>query len=167
MEIMRLDAASGFSMFGANPVIDQNRAHRLRSTTIAGAVAPSVAGNLFYHSDAQGGLGEVAVDTGSAYRYSGQAAIKALTTDTDATYTPRVDGRIVRDRAALTADRKVTLLTTNATDGHKVEISRRGSSGAHSLGVYQSDGTTLIANIADNASASFAYDANMALWFQL
>src|SRR4029077_9720136 len=48
-EVMRIDIANGLSLFGANSVIDQNRAHRLRSTTIAGAVSPSVGGNLFFH----------------------------------------------------------------------------------------------------------------------
>ena len=165
-EVARLEAGTGLSMFGTNPVIDQNRAHRLRSTTIAGAITPSVAGNLFHHSDAQGGAGEVAVDTGSAYRHAGQAAVKKLTTNADATYTPRADGRIVRDTAALTADHKLVLSTTNVTDGHIVELSRRGSSGAHNRTVYQADGTTLIASIADNASADFIYDATAALWFQ-
>jgi len=165
-EVARFDNENGLSMFGANPVIDQNRGHRLRSTTIAGAVAPSVAGNLFYHSDAQGGAGEVAVDTASAWRHAGQAAVKKLTSDANATYTPRADGRIVRDTAALTADRKLTLATTNVTDGHKVEVSRRGSSGGKNRSVYQADGTTLIASLADNASADFVYDATAALWFQ-
>ena len=166
-EIMRLDAGSGLSLFGANPVIDQNRAHRLRSTTIAGAVSPSVAGNLFYHSDAQGGAGEVAVDTGTSYRHAGQAAVKRLTTDTDGNYTPRADGRIVRDSATLSTDRKFTLLTTGATDGHKVEFSRRGSSGGFNRKIYQSDGTTLIANLADNTAAAFVFDASVSLWFQI
>jgi len=165
-EVARFDNESGLSMYGANTVIDKNRGHRLRSTTIAGAVTPSAAGALFYHSDAQGGAGEVAVDTGSAYRYAGQAAVTRLASDTDATYTPRADGRIVRDSATLTANRKLTLLTTNVTDGHKVELSRRGSSSGMTRDVYQADGMTLIANIADNASADFIYDATAALWFQ-
>jgi Protein of unknown function (DUF2793) len=165
-EIARLEAQNGLSLFGANPVIDQNRGHRLRSTTIAGAVAPSVAGNLFYHSDAQGGAGEVSVDTASAYRHAGQAAIKHLTSNADATYTPRLDGRIVRDTATLSAARKLTLAATNVTDGHKVEVTRRGSSGGFTRGVYQADGTTLIASLADNAGADFVYDAGVSLWFQ-
>jgi hypothetical protein len=165
-EVARFDNESGLSMFGANPVVDKNRGVRLRSTTIAGAVTPSAAGNLFHHSDAQGGAGEVAVDTASAYRHAGQAAVKKLTADADATYTPRADGRIVRDSAALTADRKLTLAATNVTDGHKVEVSRRGSSGGHNRSVYQADGTTLIASLADNASADFVYDGTAALWFQ-
>src|SRR5262249_39627106 len=80
-EIRRRAAGTGVSMFGANPVIDQNRAHRLRSTTIAGATSPPAAGNLFFHSDAQSGMGEVAVDTGVSYRYAGQAGVKKLTAD--------------------------------------------------------------------------------------
>ncbi len=165
-EVARLDNENGLSLFGANPVIDQNRGHRLRSTTIAGAVTPAVAGTLFYHSDAQGGAGEVAVDTASAWRHAGQAALKRLTTDANATYTPRADGRIVRDVAALTANRKLTLAATNVTDGHRVELSRRGSSGGKTRDVYQADGTTLIASIADNAAADFIYDGTAALWFQ-
>jgi hypothetical protein len=165
-EVLRLEAGSGISMFGANPVIDQNRAIRLRSTTVAAAITPSVAGNLFYHSNAQGGAGEVAVDTGSAYRHAGQAALKRLTTDADATYTPRTDGRIIRDLATLTADRKLTLATTNVTDGHKVEITRRGSSGGHVRNVYQADGMTLIVALADNTIADINDDAAAALWFQ-
>ena len=157
-EVARFDNESGLSLFGANPVIDKNRGVRLRSTTIAGAVTPSAAGALFHHSDAQGGAGEVAVDTGSFYRHAGQAAVRKLTTDADATYTPRADGRIVRDSAALTVDRKLVLATTNVTDGHKLDVSRRGSSGGHNRAVYQADGTTLIANVADNASADFIYD---------
>ena len=165
-EVARFDNESGLSMFGANPVIDKNRGHRLRSTTISGAVTPSAAGTLFYHSDAQSGAGEMAVDTGSAYRHAGQAAVRKLTSDADATYTPRADARILRDSATLTANRKLTLLTTNATDGHKIDLSRRGSSGGKTRDVYQADGTILIANIADNASADFIYDATAALWFQ-
>lgn len=165
-EVARLDNESGLSLFGANVVIDRNRGHRLRATTIAGAVAPSVAGNLFYHSDAQGGAGEVAVDTASAWRHAGQAAVRKLSADADATYAPRLDGRIVRDGAALSANRKLVLAATNVTDGHKLELSRRGATGGRTRDVYQADGTTLIASIADNASADFVYDAVAAAWFQ-
>jgi hypothetical protein len=165
-EVLRAEFDTGLSMYGANPVIDQNRAIRLRSTTVSGAITPSVAGNLFYHSDAQAGKGEVAVDTGSGYRHAGQAALKKLTTDADATYTPRVDGRIVRDSATLTANRKLIMSTTNVTDGHKAEVSRRGSSGGKTRDIYQADGTTLIVSVADNASADIIYDATAVLWFQ-
>ncbi len=72
----------------------------------------------------------------------------------------------MRDSATLTANRKLTLSTTNVTDGHKLEVSRRGSSGGKTRDVYQADGTTLIVSLADNASADFIYDATAALWFQ-
>jgi len=165
-EIARLNVANGLQMFGANPVIDADRAFRPRSTTVSAAIAPATPGRMFYHSDAQGGAGDLAIDTGSAYRHPGQAAVKKLTTAANATYTPRVDGRIVRDTAALSADKSLTLLTTNVTDGHKVELSRRGSSGGFNRQVYQADGVTLIANVADNSSADFIYDAVAGLWFQ-
>jgi len=165
-EIARLDNESGLSMFGANTVIGKDRGIWLRATTIAGAVTPATAGRLFYHSDAQGGVGEVAVDAGGAWRHAGQAAVKRLTSDADASYTPRADGRILRDLAALTADRKLTLSTTNATDGHVAQVTRRGSSGGFNRKVYQADGATLIATLADNTSADFIYDAAAAAWFQ-
>jgi hypothetical protein len=72
----------------------------------------------------------------------------------------------VRDVAALTANRKLVLSTSNVTDGHKLELSRRGSSGGHSRQVYQADGTTLIVAVADNANADFIYDAAAGAWFQ-
>jgi hypothetical protein len=165
-EVMRLEVGTGLSMFGANPVIGADRGIYLRSTTIAGAVAAATAGKLFFHSDAQNSAGEVAVDTGSAYRHVGQAGVTKLTTDANATYTPRADGRIIRDSATLTANRKLTLSTTNVTVGHRVEVSRRGSSGGKTRDVYQADGTTLIVSLADNTSADFIYDSVAALWFQ-
>ncbi|HVV66255.1 MAG TPA: DUF2793 domain-containing protein [Rhizomicrobium sp.] len=165
-EVLRLEYGTGLSMYGANTVIDANRCVQLRSTTVAGAVAPSAAGKIAFHSDAQSGKGEVVVDDGSAYRHAGQAAVRRLAADADATYTPRLDGRIVRDVAALTANRKLVLSTSNVTDGHKLELSRRGSSGGHSRQVYQADGTTLIASLVDNASADFIYDAAAGAWFQ-
>ncbi len=51
-EIMRLEHATGLSMFGANPVIDQNRHHRLRSYTVATLPSASPAGQMIYVSDA-------------------------------------------------------------------------------------------------------------------
>jgi hypothetical protein len=43
-EVLRLEHSTGFSMFGANPVIDQNRLHKLRVYTVATLPAPAVAG---------------------------------------------------------------------------------------------------------------------------
>lgn len=164
--ILLLSFASGLRLFGSNVVIDGNRMFQLRSTTIAGAIIPSAAGKLAFHSNAQGGAGEVVVDSGSAYRHVGQAAVRRLTTNENATYTPRLDGRIIRDVATLTTDRNLTLSTTNVTAGHKVEVSRRGASGGFLRRVYQADGTTLIADLADNAAADFIYDGTAGAWFE-
>lgn len=55
-EVARLDNETGLSMFGANPVIDQNRTHILNSSTVAGLPA-NVTGGLRYVSDLEGGQG--------------------------------------------------------------------------------------------------------------
>jgi hypothetical protein len=51
VEIGRMNNESGLSMFGANPVIDQNRLHRLRSFTVA-TLPTFIAGALAYITDA-------------------------------------------------------------------------------------------------------------------
>jgi hypothetical protein len=137
----------------------------LHATTITDAPSPSTAGRISFHSDAQEGLGELAVDTGTAWRHAGQAAVRTLNADADTSYAPRLDGRIVRDAAALTADRALTL--SNATDGYRIDVTRRTSSGGRVRNIYQQDGTTLIAALADGTSASFVYDATGGAWFQL
>lgn len=166
-EVARFDNASGFMMFGStNIAIGPNRLFYPRSTTIAGQITPATAGRVGYFSDAQGGAGSLVLDTGTAYRLAGQGALKRLTTDANITYTPVADGRIIRDLAALTANRKLTMAITNVTDGHEALVTRRGSSGGFTRDVYQADGTTLIVSIADNANARIIYDATAALWFQ-
>lgn len=147
-------------------IVDNSFGICLQSQAVASTPTPATAGRLFHASNAQEGKGEVIVDTGAAYRYAGQPAVKQLTTDTDATFTPFISGRIIRDSAALTVNRKLILLTTNVLDGHKIELSRRGASGAKNRVVYQADGTTVIASIADSTSADFIYDGTAALWFQ-
>lgn len=55
-EIFRFGHASGFSMFGANPVIDQDRGFQLRSRTVTelGSLTPT-AGRMFFCSNESGG----------------------------------------------------------------------------------------------------------------
>lgn len=50
-EILRLTHGSGLSMFGANPVIDQDRLHRLRSYTVGTLPTPGTAGRMAWASD--------------------------------------------------------------------------------------------------------------------
>lgn len=168
-EIAALDFAAGVTFLGAAfPSIDTDMALRTRSATITGVPASGHFGRLFFITNGQGGAGEMVTDDGgTGLRHMGQAAVKKLTTDANFSYTAIVDGRILRDTATLTADRNLILTTANVTDGYKITLSRRGSSGGHNRAVYQANGTTLIANVADGAKEDFAYDAVAALWFQL
>lgn len=54
-EILRFEHATGMSMYGANPVIDQNRHHQLRSYTVAGLPSAATAGQMIYVSNESGG----------------------------------------------------------------------------------------------------------------
>lgn len=64
-ELARWDHATGYSMYGANPVIDQNRHFRLRSYTIATLPSASPAGQLIRISDM--GDGAIATSDGSTW----------------------------------------------------------------------------------------------------
>lgn len=94
---------------------------------------------------------------------NGTGGAKTLA-NSSVTYTPQVDGSLVFDTGALTNTRNLTLSNTGATAGFEVKVVRTGSSGGFNRGVYQADGTTLIANIADGATATFAFNANTSLW---
>lgn len=50
-EILRVEHATGLSMFGANPVVDQNRHHRLRSYTVGTLPSAAPAAQMIYVSD--------------------------------------------------------------------------------------------------------------------
>ncbi|TYR34895.1 DUF2793 domain-containing protein [Mesorhizobium microcysteis] len=73
-EIMRLDHAAGLSMFGANPVIDANRHHRLRPYTVAGLPSASPAGQLVYVSNGSANR-RLAVSDGSSWRFPDGAVV--------------------------------------------------------------------------------------------
>lgn len=67
-EIFRLEHATGLSMFGANPVIDQNRHFRLRSYTVATLPSASPAAQLIYVSDGTSNK-RLAVSEGTNWRW--------------------------------------------------------------------------------------------------
>lgn len=163
-ETWSVDTGSGIRM-STNVVIDQNRIHRMRSTTIAGLITSSVAGKIAHVSDSNGGIGSFMMDTGGGYREVGSTGLKRLTTDAAATHTPLVDARNVRDLATLTADRNYTLAVTNVLNGYEVLISRNGSAGGFNRNVRQADGTTLIKALADNTYGLFVWDNTAALWY--
>lgn len=163
-ENARFDHATGWSMGGANPVVNQNRIHRMRSTTIAGAIAASFAGQQAYFSDAENSKGAMVRDDGSQYILVGQRGVQRLTSDADATFTPISSGSRVRDTSTLTAERKLTLASTNRSDGQECWYARTGS-GNFARAVYQSDGSTLIKRMPPNSWAIFIYDSTAALWY--
>jgi hypothetical protein len=67
-EMLRLEHATGMSMFGANIIIDQNRHLRLRSYTVATVPSASPAGQLIFVSN--GTLNKrLAVSDGSNWRW--------------------------------------------------------------------------------------------------
>lgn len=68
-EIARLDHAAGLSLFGANPVIDASRIHRLRAYTVATLPAASTAAQgLAYVADGSSSR-RLAVSDGSNWRW--------------------------------------------------------------------------------------------------
>jgi hypothetical protein len=73
-EIMRLDHATGLSMYGANPVIDHNRHHRLRSYSVAALPSASPAGQLIYVADGSANR-RMAVSDGASWRWPDGALV--------------------------------------------------------------------------------------------
>lgn len=67
-EILRLEHATGLSMFGANPVIDQNRHLRLRAYTVAALPAATPAGQMIYVSNGAANK-RLAVSDGTNWRW--------------------------------------------------------------------------------------------------
>jgi hypothetical protein len=73
-EILRLEHATGMSMFGANVVIDQNRHPRLRSYTVATVPSASPAGQLIYVSNGTSNK-RLAVSDGTNWRWPDGAPV--------------------------------------------------------------------------------------------
>ncbi|MDB5506244.1 MAG: hypothetical protein JWR75_882 [Devosia sp.] len=73
-EVMRLETATGLSLFGANPVIDAERHFRLRPYTVATLPTASPAAQLIYVSD--GTLNKrLAVSDGTSWRWPDGIAV--------------------------------------------------------------------------------------------
>lgn len=68
-EILRVEHATGLSMFGANPVVDQNRHHRLRSYTVGTLPSASPAAQMIYVSDGSSNR-HIAVSDGADWRFA-------------------------------------------------------------------------------------------------
>lgn len=75
-EIVRWEHATGQSMFGANPVINQDRNHKLRSYTVATVPSAAPAGLMIYVSNETGGA-TVAFSDGTNWRRVQDRAVVA------------------------------------------------------------------------------------------
>lgn len=82
-EILRLDHATGLSLYGANPVIDQDRLHVLRQYT--DATKPSAAGRtgkIIYVTDIGGGV--MCRSDGTDWVFANESLMFALSDETTA-----------------------------------------------------------------------------------
>jgi hypothetical protein len=128
------------------------------SLGVSGAGNKFASGSMPIYSVA----GPANIQPGSLNSFAGSKTLANVSSS----YTPNVDGSVIFDTGALTNNRNLTLSNTNATAGYTVTLIRRGSSGGFSRNVFQADGTTSIASIADGASADFVFNATTSLWVQ-
>lgn len=152
-EVLRIDHANGLSMLGANVVIDQNRHHRLRSYTVAGLPSALPAGMLIHCSNLGGGAGALHSDGSNWRRVS--AGQQTVASDAAFTLTPLASAEEQRHTGILTANRALTLSTTNAYVGARFRITRTGG-GAFTLDV----GTGPLKSLATNTWGEFVYDGS-------
>jgi hypothetical protein len=153
-EISRLEHTTGFSMFGANVVVDQNRHFRLRSYTIATLPSASPAGQMIYCSDLGGGGGQLNAD-GTNWRRVSRGGEQTVSSDAAFTLTTLTSAEEQKHTGTLTTNRAVTLSTANAYAGARFKITRTGG-GAFTLDV----GTGPLKSLATNTWAEFVCDGS-------
>ena len=132
-DVMRVSAATGLSMFGANTVVDQNRHLRLRSYTIATLPsALSSVGHVIFCSDLGGGGAQLVSDGTRWRRASG--GIQTVNSNVDFVLTVLTNAEEQRHIGTLTANRTITLASSNAYGGARFRVTRTGG-GAFNLSV--------------------------------
>ena len=152
-ELLRFEHATGFSMYGANPVVDGNRHFRLRSYTIATLPAASAAaGQMIYCSDLGGGGGQLVSD-GTSWRRASRSGQQAVATDAAFTLTTLISAERQKHTGTLTANRVVTLSTTNAYSGSLFHVTRTGA-GAFNLDIGG------LKNLIQNTWCEVVYDGS-------
>ncbi|MBH0237599.1 DUF2793 domain-containing protein [Methylobrevis albus] len=123
--VMGLDPATGLSIgAAANVVVDMNRILRLRPYTIGTLPSASPAGQLVWCSDLGGGAGMLESNGTVWVRKAGGMA--AVATNADFTLTYLTSAPVQRHTGTLTADRAITLATTNAPNGARFRVVREG-----------------------------------------
>jgi hypothetical protein len=147
-EAFRIATASGLSMFGANPVIDQNRHFRLRVYTIGTLPSAVTVGQMIWCSDLGGGAGQLNAD-GSSWRRVSRGGQQTITSDLAFSLVTLTNAEEQRHTGTLTADRALTLSTTNAYLGARFRLARSGG-GAFNI-------THATKNLATNTWAEWIY----------
>lgn len=141
-------------------VIDSDRAYINRTTSLAGLSGfTHVLGKQLLVTDIGGGNGLVVSD-GTNWRRAHENGTNRRTTDAAFTLTPLTDAPDQLCTGTLTADRAITLSTTNVYDGARFRITRTGA-GAFNYTVAHNGGTK---NIATDQWAEFVYFSALAAW---
>lgn len=154
-EILRADHTSGFMMFGGNVVINQNRHFELRSYTLGTRPSASPARQMISVSDLGGGAG-LMISDGTVWRRQNTEGYAAVATDADFTFTNLASAPNIRHTGTLTADRTVTLSTTDAYAGARARFTRTGG-GAFNLSIGG------LKNLATNTWCEITY--NGSAWY--
>lgn len=159
-EAFRCHSSLGIAIRGNNYVIDQNRLIQLRVTTLSSLSTFTPAqGKMIYVSDVGGGNGTLVGD-GVVWRRSQEVGTQTRATGAAFTLTPLTSAPEQYCSGTLTADRAITLSTTNVYDGATFSIVRTGA-GAFNYTVAHNGGTK---NIAQNQWAKFVYFTALAAW---
>lgn len=148
---------TGALQISSNDVIDSNRVFQNRVYTVA-TLPAGAAGKQSWASDLGGGAGLVVHD-GTAFKRASNVGYAAVATDAAFTLTTLTSAGNIRHTGTLTADRIVTLSTTNAVAGAEFLITRTGT-GAFNLNV--GAGTPLKA-LTTNTWAKVVFDGT--LWY--
>lgn len=123
------DLKSSFGIF-----VDGNGHLRLRSYTVATLPSSGLAaGMTAYCSDLGGGGGDV-VCNGTLWKREKEDGVATVSSDAAFTLTPLTSAPTQVHTGTLTADRAITLSTTNAYNGTKFRVTRTGA-GAFNLSV--------------------------------
>jgi hypothetical protein len=153
-EIFRWEVATGFSMYGANPVIDNNRIFRPRSYTVSTLPTVTTTG-IIHCSDLGGGAGTLISD-GTGWTREDTTGTITIATDAGHTFTwdRLTDAPVTRGNATLTANRTVTLSGTGCRNGDRAMFVRLGG-GAFNWSI--AGGTTFDLTAA-NQFCTFEHD---------
>lgn len=153
--IMTLRHAQGLLLFN-NQVINQNRHFCLRSYTIGTLPSASTAGQQIYCSDLGGGGAQLNSD-GTNWRRVSRGGQQDILVDANFTLTPLTSAEEQFHWGTLTADRAMTISTTNAYVGARFRLTRAGG-GAFNI-------THALKNLATNTWAEFIYGNPGPAWY--